>query len=221
MAPKVNWYHFILEFIAVSGGVLLCAYRLDEWKGAHVSASIPKSHHKITALIGFVIMFGIGGFMIATIDWTLILWAFLGFVGVVLYNFEIGGKFTHNEFIFGVTWAFVPVCASYYIQTGTLTVPVILFGLFAMVIANLHIWSYGLCQCRHSHTCKEYIEYQKDRKKPAQFHRICHGMDCHNRLIMPKEVHRYAWKLINIQFYLIVMITLYFVVNHFMDFDIF
>ena len=220
MAPRVNWYHFILEFIAVSGGVLLCAYRLDELKGGHVSASIPASHHKITAAIGAVIMFGIGAFMIITIDWTLIIWAFLGFVGVVLYNFEVFGKFSHNEFVFGLTWAFTPVCASYYIQTGTLTIPVIIFGLFAMVMAYLHIHSYGLCQCRHSHTCREFLEYQKDRKTPALFHRICHGMDCSNRLIMPREVHQYAWHLINIQFYIVIMLTMFFVVCHYLNLSI-
>ena len=159
--------------------------------------------------------------MIITIHWTLIFWAILGFVGVILYNFEIGGSWMHNEFIFGITWAFVPVCASYYIQTQTLTIPVIIFGLFAMVIANLHIWSYGLCQCRHAHTCKEYLEFQKSHKKVTPFPRVCHGMECYNRLVMPKEVHRYSWKLINIQFYLIIVLTLFFVVRHYLDFDIF
>ncbi len=215
MAPRVNWTVFILEVIAVSGGVLLTAYRLDEMKGGHVSANIPKSHHKISAVIGLIIMFGIGAYLIITVHWTLIFWAILGFVGVVLYNFEIGGKVSHNELVFGLTWAFTPVCASYYMQTLTLTVPVILFGLFAMVVAAHHIWSYGMCRCYHSGTCKEYLEHQEGHKKVTPFRRICHGMECQARLVMPTEVHKHGWELINVQFYTIIVLTLVFVTMHF------
>ena len=209
LVDKIFWDRFILEIIAVSAAVLLSAYRLDELKGRHVSSNIPELHHKITATIGLSIAVPIGLYLIITISWTLLIWMLLGGVGVVFYNLELGGKATHNFLLFSITWAAIPIMGSYYLHTLSLTPTVIAVAVFAMIFAWLHISSYGLTQCKHSHTCKEYNAGERDR--------ICHGFKCANRLIIPKEIHKYQWGLINIQFYLIISITAIFVVDRFLS----
>jgi len=215
MSPHVNYLNLILELIAVSAGVLLTAYRLDELAGHHTSSQIPDSHHKITAIIGIVIFSGIATYLVISVSYYLALWGVLGFIGLVAYNFEIGGHLTHNEFVFALTWAFVPVCASFHLQSGTITPPVVVFGIFTMILATLHIWSYGACGCNHSHTCRELLEFQAAHKNEP-FERVCHGMACVNRLFMPREVRKYAWRLIQVQFYLIIALTLFFVCWHYL-----
>ncbi len=128
------------------------------------------------------------------------MWALMGLVGVVFYNFEIGGVWTHNVWVFGFTWGGVPVWASYYMQTLTLTPSVIFMGIFAMVMARLHLWSYGHTKCYHSDVCRDFAHFREMLP--------CHGMTCYFRLRMPEPIHRLAWTLIQTQFWMIVILTI-------------
>jgi hypothetical protein len=133
---------------------------------------------------------------------------FLGFSGVILYNYEIA-EF-HNMWFFGFTWGLAPLWASYYFHSGFpdnwLWIPtpeLAAWGAFAIIFARLHIWSYGNTKCYHSKTCKDYNEiFKKD---------TCHGQWCGVRTgaVEPiyHEVHKLQWHLINLQFYLIMILT--------------
>lgn len=222
LSPEVNWWRLALSFVGMFFILQLAAYRLDEMKGRHISTNLSKRELKATVAVGLVGGIAVGIIAVWLEPWMLA-WLVVGFMGVVLYNYEIGGF--HNMHFFGITWGFAPVIASYWFHAGVnlaewyfIATPwfVYAWGIFAFVLARLHIWSYGNTRCYHKETCLDYPKTDD-----------CHGQQCYTRvglrdlgnclehLPFSKEIHKLQWHLINLQLYLILVVAAAVVLQHY------
>lgn len=206
LSKQVQWDRLGLSFLGMFFVLQLAAYRLDELKGRHCSTNLSDKELHTTVAIGLA-----GGFICGAISmyWEFWMWCFLflGFSGVILYNYEIAGF--HNMWFFGYTWGLAPLWASYYFHagfpSGWLWLPppqLVAWGAFAIIFARLHIWSYGNTKCYHSGTCKDFIG------KTLNYN-MCHGQSCMTRAgsDVTKLVSKLQWQLINLQFYLVIVVT--------------
>lgn len=200
LAPAVRVDVLLWMVAGIFFGVQLCAYRLDQLKGHHVGATIPDAHHQFVALLGFSVgLVCLGQAVALTSPWLLV-WLSVGILGVVGYNFEVGGKVVHNMMTFGFTWGFAPIVATYtFMAVDVPSVAALAFGAFAWIFAALHLWSYGQTKCRQSAVCDDH---RRDAGTT-----VCHGQVCALRLTMPKAVNRLAWTLVRLQLHLVLALT--------------
>lgn len=210
LSEQVIWERIVVMFIGMFFLLQLAAYRLDEMKGRHCSTKLSDKELKTTVAIGLI---GGGVCSAVAIWWDpwMIIWIAIGLAGVVLYNYEIAGF--HNMWFFGFTWGWAPLWAAYFFHTGMTVPPLELFawGAFAVVLARLHIWSYGNTRCYHAVTCKDMgYKLGTDDK--------CHGQYCGHRIGnggVRKRTHRLQWHLINLQLYLVITVTVAIILSHF------
>lgn len=212
--------------VAIFFAVQIGAYRLDELAGRHCSTGITDRCLLEFAIIGITTACALGFIiMFYTGLWELLIPMFFAGIIIVAYNFDKLFKgFFHNMYWFMMSWAFIPVVATYYLHAETLNTGIIIFGIFCMLLGALHIDSYGLTQCRHSHTCLDYNpeyvinEYELNlegtslsgvkKEKIKICLKECHGQTCYIRVhSTPRTIYRLAWKLINRQFLMVIILT--------------
>ncbi len=200
LAPAIAWERLALTFVAFFFGLQLGAYALDELKGRHASTRFTDRQLKIRAgvgLGGFVVM---GVYLAATYSWWILALLGFGALTILAYNLEVSRGAFHNAFWYGAGWGFAPVVGSYYLHALTFPpVSVLLLGAFAAVLGVAHLWKYGNTKCYHSHTC---LDYARDQGKT-----LCHGQVCANRLVMPIGPSRLQWRLIDMEFAFVFLLT--------------
>lgn len=200
LAPSIALDRLVLSFVAFFFGLQLGAYALDELKGRHASTQFSDGHLKIRAAVGLGGFAAIGIYLAAVHSWWILtLLAFGGFT-ILAYNLEVSRGAFHNAFWYGAGWGFGPVVGSYFLHALVFPPPsVFLLGAFAAVLGVAHLWKYGNTKCYHSHTCLDYVRDQGET--------LCHGQVCANRLVMPIGPSRLQWRLIDLEFGFVLLLT--------------
>lgn len=199
-APVIHWDRLIWTFVAFFFGLQLGAYALDEWKGRHASTRFSDEHLKGRAVVGLVGFVGIGVYLAATYSWWILLFLAFGAFTILAYNLEVSRGAFHNALWYGLGWGFGPVVGSYYLHALTIPpISVLLLGAFAAVLGVGHLWKYGDTKCAHSHTCRDFARDQGTT--------LCHGQRCANRLVMPRPASRLQWRLIDLEFAFVLILT--------------
>lgn len=200
LAPFIYLDRLIWTLVGFFFGLQLGAYALDELRGRHASTRFGVRHLKVRAAVGLSVFAGIGLYLsLAHSLWILILLAFGGFT-ILAYNLEVSNGAFHNALWYGAGWGFGPVAGSYYLHALSFPPPsVLLLGAFAAVLGVAHLWKYGNTKCYHSHTC---LDYAVDRGGT-----LCHGQLCANRLIMPKAPSKLQWRIIDLEFVFVLLLT--------------
>lgn len=199
-APVLHWDRLAWSFVAFLFGLQLGAYALDELTGRHASTRFSDAHLRARGVVGLV-GFGAVGVYLAVLHswWILALLAFGGFA-ILAYNLEVGEGAFHNAFWYGAGWGFGPVVGSYFLHALAFPPPsVLLLGAFAAVLGVAHLWKYGNTHCKHSHTC---LDFARDGGTT-----LCHGQVCGNRLVMPRAASKLQWRLIDLEFAFVLLLT--------------
>ncbi len=200
MAPAIALDRLVLTFVAFFFGLQLGAYALDELKGRHASTQFPDRQLKVRAAAGFSGFVVVGVYLAAIHSWWILALLAFGAFTILAYNLEVSRGAFHNAFWYGAGWGFAPVVGSYYLHALAFPpLSVLLLGVFAAVLGVAHLWKYGNTKCYHSHTC---LDYAKDHGET-----LCHGQVCANRLVMPFGPSRLQWRLINLEFAFVLILT--------------
>ncbi len=200
LAPTIYWDRLAWSLVAFFFGLQMAAYALDELKGRHASTGFTDRHLKVRAALGLPPFAAIGLYLSYLYSWWIAALLAFGVLTILAYNLEIGRGAFHNAFWYGAGWGFGPVVGSYFLHALTFPPPsVFLLGAFAAVLGVAHLWKYGITKCYHSHTCKDFAD---DRGET-----ICHGQGCSHRLVMPRAVSKLQWKIIDLEFAFVLLLT--------------
>ncbi|MFQ6013167.1 MAG: hypothetical protein ACE5LS_05945 [Thermoplasmata archaeon] len=200
LAPVVAWDRLLWSFVALFFGLQLGAYALDELKGRHASTQFSDRQLKIRAVIGLGGFVAVGVYLAALHSWWILALLAFGAFTILVYNLEVSRGTFHNAFWYGAGWGFGPVVGSYFLHALVFPPPsVLLLGAFAAVLGVAHLWKYGNTKCYHSHTC---LDYARDRGET-----LCHGQVCASRLVMPIRASRLQWRLIDLEFAFVFLLT--------------
>jgi hypothetical protein len=199
-APVIHWDRLAWTVVAFFFGLQMGAYALDELKGRHASTGFSDAHLKTRAALSLPIFAAIGVYLSYLYSWWLLLLLGFGVFTILAYNLELGRGAFHNAFWYGAGWGFGPVVGSYYLHALSFPpLSVLLLGAFAAILGVAHLWKYGLTKCYHSHTC---LDYASDHGET-----LCHGQRCANRLVMPRAVSRLQWRIIDLEFAFVILLT--------------
>ncbi len=199
-APTIHWDRLGWTLLAFFFGLQVGAYALDELRGRHASTSFSDGHLKARAAVGLPVFAGIGVYLAYVHSWWILLLLAFGAFAILAYNLEVARGRFHNAFWYGAGWGFGPVVGSYYLHALTFPpLSVLLLGAFAAVLGVAHLWKYGQTTCAHSHTC---LDYAADSGET-----LCHGQRCMNRLLMPRPVSKLQWRLIDMEFAFVLLLT--------------
>lgn len=200
LAPAIFWERVAWSFLAFFFGLQIGAYALDELRGRHTSTQFSDRGLKMRAALGIGGFVAIGVYLAAVYSlWILALLAFGSFT-IVAYNLEVSRGTFHNAFWYGAGWGFGPVVGSFFLNALVFPpLSVLLLGAFAAVLGVAHLWKYGNTKCYHSHTC---LDHASEEGKT-----LCHGQVCANRLVMPFAASRLQWRLINMEFAFVLLLT--------------
>ncbi len=199
-APVIHWDRLVWTLVAFFFGLQIGAYALDELKGRHASTGFSDTHLKARAALGLPVFAGIGLYLSYVYSWWILLLLAFGVFTILAYNLELAKGSFHNAFWYGAGWGLAPVVGSYYLHALTFPPPsIFLLGAFAGILGVAHLWKYGITKCYHSHTC---LDYATDKGET-----ICHGQRCANRLVLPKEVSRLQWRIIDLEFAFVLVLT--------------
>ncbi|MFQ5838841.1 MAG: hypothetical protein ACE5HJ_08705 [Thermoplasmata archaeon] len=200
LAPIIYWDRLAWSFVAFFFGLQIGAYALDELKGRHASTEFSNAHLKARAALGLPVFAGIGLYLSYLYSWWLLALLAFGVFTILAYNMEVAKGNFHNAFWYGAGWGFGPVVGSYYLHALSFPpLSVLLMGAFAAVLGIAHLWKYGITKCYHSHTCLDFASDQGET--------ICHGQGCAHRLVMPKEVSKLQWRIIDLEFAFVLLLA--------------
>lgn len=191
-----HWDRFIISLLTAHFYLQWSAYALDELRGRHCGTRFSNKFLKWRAALGLVFATIIAFYLAATISWWLLLWWIAGALIVVLYNFEVLGF--HHRITFSFSWGFYPVIAHYFINSLSLDIIPVMWGIVAAIFAYFHIVTYGNFGCRVN-SC---IEFRQGEDME------CHGQKCQVRRQMPWEVHKLQKKIANLQVWMLVAVTI-------------
>lgn len=198
--PVLHWDRLVWTFLAFFFGLQVGAYALDELRGRHASTGFGDVHLKARGFLGLAGFAAVGVYLAALYSWWILALLAFGSLVIGAYNLEVGGRAFHNAFWYGAGWGFGPVVGSYYLHALAFPPPsVLLLGAFAAVLGVGHLWKYGNTHCKHSHTC---LDFARDGGTT-----LCHGQVCGHRLVMPRAASRLQWKLIDLEFAFVLLLT--------------
>ena len=135
IAPQVDEWRLAATMVAFFLGVGLAAHALDELHGRPLATRVAQRPLVAIALAGVLGAVGLGVLGAAVVSWWLL--AFVGFGAAILvaYNLEWADGRFHSDAWFALAWGGFPVLTSYFAQTGTITVPVVLIGAAAVLLS--------------------------------------------------------------------------------------
>jgi hypothetical protein len=202
LSPVIHWDRLILSLLSTFFFLQLTAYALDEFKGRHCGTSLTRQHLFLRVWIGSLCAIITGAYLIFTVSLYLLPLSLIGIVLIFGYNYETLGL--HSRFVFMVAWGFFPLVGNYYLQSLSFpTLTVIVWGMFAMVFAYLHIITYGNCGCRVHEKCLDAPRWD------------CHGQVCNVRLTLPKSVHKLQKRIASYEVLMLLIIAIAVVVSHY------
>jgi hypothetical protein len=124
----------------VFGSLCLASYSFDELKGRPLHTKIPENELRILGWIGLLLSLVAGLYLAVTINLLLLAWIPPSALIVLGYNKELFNGRLHNRAVFALGWGGIPTLGSYFLQTLTLSIPVILVS-FATMMFSLAIWT--------------------------------------------------------------------------------
>ncbi len=128
LAPHLDERRLAATMLAFFLGVGLAAHALDELHGRPLATRLAQRPLVAIAFAGALGAVGLGVLGAAVVSWWLL--AFVGFGAAILaaYNLEWADGRFHSDAWFALAWGGFPVLTSYFAQTGSITVPVVLMG---------------------------------------------------------------------------------------------
>ena len=135
IAPHVDERRLAATMLAFFLGVGVAAHALDELHGRPLATRVPQRPLLAIAFAGVLGSVGLGVLGAAVVSWWLL--AFVGFGAAILvaYNLEWANGRFHSDAWFALAWGGFPVLTSYFAQTGTLTLPVVLLGAACVLLS--------------------------------------------------------------------------------------
>ena len=135
IAPHVDERRLAATMLAFFLGVGVAAHALDELHGRPLATRVPQRPLLAIAFAGALGSVGLGVLGAAVVSWWLL--AFVGFGAAILvaYNLEWAGGRFHTDAWFALAWGGFPVLTSYFAQTGTITLPVLLMGAACVLLS--------------------------------------------------------------------------------------
>lgn len=144
MAPRLDWAIVGWTLMAFTLGMVICGHFLDELCGRPLRTRFSDQFLWVGAILSLVaaMTLGIALVVITGRLWVIPLVAFGGFI-VIVYNLESFGGVFHRDSSFGYAWGSFPLITAYVAQTNSLTLPVIIMAVMAML--------YSMAQRKLSH----------------------------------------------------------------------
>lgn len=140
LAPVVHLDRLAWTYVIVFGSLCLSSYSFDELKGRPLRTTIPEGQLRTLGSIGMGVSLLGGGYLASTVSLLLLAWIPPTAFTVLAYNLELfKGRF-HNSTVFALGWGGLPTIGSYFLQTLTLSVSVLLAALATMTF-SWAIWS--------------------------------------------------------------------------------
>ncbi len=140
LAPVVHLDRLAWTYVIVFGSLCLSSYSFDELKGRPLRTMIPEGRLRTLGSIGMGVSLLGGGYLASTVSLLLLAWIPPTAFAVLAYNLELfKGRF-HNRTVFALGWGGLPTIGSYFLQTLSLSVSVLLVALATMAF-SLAIWS--------------------------------------------------------------------------------
>jgi hypothetical protein len=135
LAPHLDWIRFGGLLVAFFGGTGLAAHALDEWNGRPLRTQVSDSTLFVMTFIGFVLALGaviVGVWLFS--PWV-IAWAIVGSFLATGYALEWFGGLLHTDLGFAATWGAFPLIVGYWVQADSMSVPVILVAVAALIFS--------------------------------------------------------------------------------------
>ena len=132
---RVSWL-FLVYLMAVGIG----AHSLDATgPGKPWGEFLSRRQLFALALLGLVPAIGIGLFLALSFSPILLPIGALELFFLLAYNMELFGGWFHNDFVFALSWGFMPCIAGYALQSGSLGLAGVGAGLFGFFTAKVEI----------------------------------------------------------------------------------
>lgn len=135
LAPRVDGGRLTATLLAFGLAVGVSAHTLDELHGRPLRTAIPSGVLVVAAIVSLVGAVTLGIVGIVKVGAGLVVFIVIGVVLVVGYSLELLGGRLHNEFVFAAAWGAFPVLTSYYAQTESLGVPVVVAAVSACALS--------------------------------------------------------------------------------------
>jgi hypothetical protein len=136
LAGPVNSVRLVFTVIAFFLAVGVGAHALDELKGRPLSTSIPTWHLVVASVLGLGGAVALGVVGLFLVSPYLAFFIVVGVTIALAYNLELFDARLHSDAVFALGWGAFPLLTAYYAQHANLSVPALLAGAFAALIAQ-------------------------------------------------------------------------------------
>lgn len=180
-------------YLIVFSSLCLASYCFGELKGHPLHTKIPDGQLKILGWAGLVFSLAGGVYLALQVNLALLLWIPPSVFVILAYNKELfKGRF-HNGIVFSIGSGGIPTLGSYYLQTISLFLTVLLAAA-GTIVFSLAIWTLN-------HEFRSDLEIVKNiaaRQKDA------------NALASRKSAEREIWRITRILCYSVTLFTIAF-----------
>lgn len=135
IAPHVDEGRLAATMLAFFLGVGLAAHALDELQGRPLATQVAQRPLVAIALAGMLGSVGLGVLGAVIVSWWLLVFVGFGVAILVAYNLEWAGGRFHSDAWFALAWGGFPVLTSYFAQTGTITLSILLIGVACVLLS--------------------------------------------------------------------------------------
>lgn len=140
LAPRVDLGRLVWTYLIVFGSLCLASYSFDELKGRPLRTKIPERELHILGWTGLLLSLLGGIYLALSINPVLLVWIPPSLLVILGYNKELFNGRLHNSTIFSIGWGGIPTLGSYFLQTLTLSISVVLTAL-ATITFGFAIWT--------------------------------------------------------------------------------
>ena len=124
LAPTINWLWLAGTLVAFFFGTGVGAHALDEFKGRPLGTGLSDRRLLLLSAGAFAAVLALAGAGALLISPWVLAWAIAGLGLAAGYAFE-WHRFLHSELGFSVVWGAFPVAVGFWVQTETLSAPVV------------------------------------------------------------------------------------------------
>lgn len=142
LSSIIHINRLVILFLAFFFGLGICAHALDELKGHPLKTSLSDKSLKLISIASILIAVGLGILEIKKVGLGLVIFIVIGIFLTFAYNLELFNGYFHTEIAFGLAWGAFPIVTSFYVQTHTLSV--------GMIVVAIAITIFSIIQRRLS-----------------------------------------------------------------------
>lgn len=136
-AVSFSWFKLSLLLLAYFFGLGFGCHALDELKGRGLRTKFSDEALRLLAAFGLTVGIALGAYASVVFDPKLLLFVAAGTFFALAYNLEWFQGFFHRVFWFAVSWGGLPFLTSYYLNSGTITIPALLMFLLLSLTAAI------------------------------------------------------------------------------------